>query len=457
MGSQDIRRVLIANRGEIALRVIRACRELGLATVAIYSEADRDSLHVRMADEAYCVGPAPQAKSYLNIPNIISAATLAGVDAIHPGYGLLAENARFAEICETHQIKFIGPPARAIELMGDKVAAKQTMRNAGVPVIPGSPGPVASEDEARAAAEEAGYPVLLKASAGGGGRGIRLVREPGELSKAFHTAQSEAQVSFGNPELYVEKLIENARHIEVQILADENGNAVHLGERDCSIQRRHQKIIEECPSAAIDRRTREAIGAAAVRGALAAGYVNAGTIEFLYDQDGRFYFMEMNTRIQVEHPVTEMVTGVDLVKEQIRIAAGEPLGWRQSEIEIKGHAIECRINAEDPESNFRPHPGHIDFYHVPGGPGVRVDSCLYPGYTVPSHYDSLVAKVIAWGGDRQEAVARMRRALEEMVIDGISTTIPFHLEVLSDPVFNGGRFDTGFVEAFMEARGRDGA
>ena len=445
-------KILIANRGEIALRVIRACRELGVATVAIYSEADRDSLHVRSADEAFCVGPAPQARSYANVPNIISAATLAGVDAIHPGYGLLAENARFAEICETHQIKFIGPTARAIELMGDKAAAKKTMRDAGVPVIPGSDGPVANEAEALAAADETGYPVLLKATAGGGGRGIRVVREEREMSKAFHTAQSEAEASFNNPELYLERLIEDARHVEVQILADETGQAIYLGERDCSIQRRHQKVIEESPSVAVDQRTREDLGQAAVRGALAAGYTNAGTIEFLLDRNGRFYFMEMNTRIQVEHPVTELVAGVDLVKEQIRIAAGEPLDLEQRDVVLRGHAIECRINAEDPNKNFMPRPGRVEFYHVPGGPGVRVDSCLYAGYVIPSHYDSMVAKVITWGRDREEAVARMRRALEEMVIDGITTTIPFHLEVLADPTFLRGDVTTNFVETLMTAK-----
>ncbi|MGQ9778326.1 MAG: acetyl-CoA carboxylase biotin carboxylase subunit [Bacillota bacterium] len=450
-------KILIANRGEIALRIIRACRELGIATVAIYSEADRDSLHVRSADEAFCVGPAPQAKSYANIPNIISAATLAGVDAIHPGYGLLSENARFAEICETHNIKFIGPPVRAMELMGDKAMAKKTMKEAGVPVIPGSDGPVTSLEEARAAAREAGYPILLKASGGGGGRGIRVVREERELEKAYHTAQSEAEAAFGNPELYVEKLIENPRHIEVQILADEYGHAVHLGERDCSIQRRHQKVIEEAPSAALTEEMRARLGEMAVRGALAAGYTNAGTMEFLMDREGNFYFMEMNTRIQVEHPVTEFVTGIDLVKEQIRIAAGELLGFSQDQIVLRGHAIECRINAEDPEKNFMPRPGRIEFYHVPGGPGIRVDSCLYTGYTVPPYYDSMVAKVIAWGRDRAEAVARMRRALEEMVIDGIPTTIPFHLEVLADPAFLRGEIDTGFVEAFMNARLAAGA
>ncbi|MGE5528646.1 MAG: acetyl-CoA carboxylase biotin carboxylase subunit [Patescibacteria group bacterium] len=452
-----IAKILVANRGEIALRVIRACRELGLSTVAIYSEPDRDSLHVRNADEAFCVGPAPQAKSYINIPNIISAATLAGVDAIHPGYGMLAENARFAEICETHQIKFIGPSARAIELMGDKAAAKKTMREAGVPVIPGSTGPVTDAGQAGAVAREVGYPVLLKATAGGGGRGIRVVREEKELAKAFLTAQSEAEAAFGNPELYLEKLIERARHIEVQVLVDEAGHGIHLGERDCSIQRRHQKVIEESPSPAVDAKTRAALGEAAVRGALAAGYTNAGTIEFLLDGQGRFYFMEMNTRIQVEHPVTELVTGIDLVKEQIRIAAGEPLDLGQEDVSIRGHAIECRINAEDPARNFMPHPGRIEFYHVPGGPGIRLDSCLYAGYTVPSYYDSLVAKLIAWGRDRGEAIARMRRALDEMVIDGIPTTIPFHLDVLANPAFIRGEVDVTFVQEYMEAKALSGA
>ena len=442
-------KILIANRGEIALRIIRACRELDIATVAIYSEADRDSLHVRSADEAFCVGPAPQTRSYTNIPNIISAATLAGVDAIHPGYGLLAENAHFAEICDTHQIKFIGPTMQAIELMGDKMAAKRTMREAGVPVIPGSLVPLAHVEQAIEEARAAGYPVMLKCSAGGGGRGIRAVYEERELVQAYHTARSEAEASFGNPELYLEKLLEGARHVEVQILADEFGHAVHLGERDCSVQRRHQKIIEESPSEAVDDKTRAALGESALRGALAVGYTNAGTIEFLFDRQGKFYFMEMNTRIQVEHPVTELVTGVDLIKEQIRIAAGEPLAFRQRDIVLRGHAIECRINAEDPKKNFMPKPGRVDFYHVPGGPGIRVDSCLYAGYTIPSFYDSMVAKVIAWGRDRTEAIARMRRALEEMVIDGITTTIPFQLEVLADPGFLRGEIDIGFVQAFL--------
>lgn len=440
-----IQKVLIANRGEIALRVIQACKELGLETVAIYSEADRESLHIRYADEAFCVGPASSAKSYLNIPNIISAATIAGVDAIHPGYGFLAENPRFVEICETHNIKFIGPSADAIAKMGDKAQAKRIMEKAGVPVIPGSEGPVSDEEEAVRLAEEIGYPVMIKASAGGGGRGMRIANNKKELIKSIKTAQAEAEVSFDNPEVYLEKFIPNPRHIEIQILCDEHGNGVYLGERDCSLQRRHQKVLEESPSPAVTPKIRKILGEKALKGVQSVGYTNAGTIEFLMDEDENFYFMEMNTRIQVEHPVTEMVTGLDLVKKQILIAAGEPLGLKQEEVKLSGHAIECRINAEDPYKNFMPSPGLIQFHHAPGGPGVRVDTCAYTGYTIPPYYDSLISKLITWGKDRDEAVNRMARALEEYEIYGISSTILFHLEVIHHPFFRRGEVTTNFI------------
>lgn len=419
---------------------------MDIETVAIYSEADRDSLHVRYADEAICVGPAPSNRSYLNIPNIISAATVVGVDAIHPGYGFLAENSRFVEICETHNIKFIGPTSQAIEQMGEKATAKQTMKAAGVPVVPGSDGAILDEAEAVKMAEEIGYPVIIKASAGGGGRGMRAVFEPDELLHAYHTAKMEAEAAFGNPEVYMEKLIEEPRHIEVQLLLDEHGNGVYLGERDCSLQRRHQKVVEEAPSPVVTPEMRQMIGVAAVRGAKSVGYTNAGTIEFLLDKNGQFYFMEMNTRIQVEHPVTEMVTGLDLIKEQIRVAAGEPLSIRQEDVRIEGHAIECRINAEDPSKNFMPSPGQIQFYNPPGGPGIRVDGAGYTGYTIPPFYDSLVAKLIAYGRDRDEAIARMTRALEEFEVYGIATTIPFHLEVMANPYFRSGEVNTKFIE-----------
>lgn len=440
------RKILVANRGEIALRIIRACKEMGIDTVAIYSEADRDSLHVRYADEAICVGPAPSTKSYLNIPNIISAATVTGVDAIHPGYGFLSENAHFVEICETHHIKFIGPNSRAIELMGEKATAKQTMKAAGVPVIPGSDGAIPDEEAAVKTAEEIGYPVIIKASAGGGGRGMRAVFNREDLLNAYRTAQMEAETAFGNSEVYMEKLIEEPRHIEVQILVDEHGHGVYLGERDCSLQRRHQKVLEESPSPAISPETRREIGETALKGALSVGYSSAGTIEFLLDKNGKFYFMEMNTRIQVEHPVTEMVTGIDLIKDQIRVAAGEHLGVTQDDIVINGHAIECRINAEDPSKNFMPSPGQIQFYNPPGGPGIRIDSFVYSGYTIPPFYDSMVAKLIAWGANREEAIARMTRALEEFEVFGVATTIPFHLEVMANPYFRRGEVTTKFIE-----------
>ncbi|HEY8462921.1 MAG TPA: acetyl-CoA carboxylase biotin carboxylase subunit [Bacillota bacterium] len=439
------KKILIANRGEIALRIIRACKEMGIQTVAIYSEADRNALHAHYADEAFCVGPAPSNRSYLNIPNIISAATLAGVDAIHPGYGFLAENARFAEICETHHIKFIGPTADAIEKMGDKAIAKQTMKDVGVPVIPGSDGVITDEQTALEVAAEIGYPVIIKASAGGGGRGMRVVTNREELLNAYRTARAEAEAAFGNPQVYMEKYIEEPRHIEVQILIDEYGNGVYLGERDCSIQRRHQKVIEESPSPAVTPEVRQLLGEAAVIGAKSVGYTNAGTIEFLLDKNGQFYFMEMNTRIQVEHPVTELVTGIDLVKEQIKIAAGMELGMTQSDIIIRGHAIECRINAEDPTADFRPSPGRITLFHPPGGPGVRVDSAVYQEYQIPPYYDSLIAKLIVWAESRDAAIARMVRALDEFEIEGVKTTIPFHLEVLNNPYFKAGEFYTDFI------------
>lgn len=439
-------KILVANRGEIAVRIIRACRELGIGTVAIYSEADRESLHVLLADEAYCVGPAPSAQSYLNIPNIMSTAVLAGVDAIHPGYGYLSEQAHFADICASHGIKFIGPSPQSIAQMGDKATAKQTVRAAGVPVIPGSDGPVSDEREALAIADEIGFPVLIKAAAGGGGMGMRVVLERQQFAAAFQIARSEAQAAFGNPSVYIEKAVERPRHVEIQVLADEHGNIVHLGERECSIQRRHQKVVEESPSPAVTPALRQAMGEAAVRAAQAVGYANAGTVEFLLDAHGNFYFLEMNTRIQVEHPVTEMVTGVDLVKQQILIAAGEPLPWRQEDIQWRGHAIECRINAEDPERNFMPSPGRITLIHAPGGPGVRFDSGVYSGMTIPPYYDSMFAKLIVHGRDRDEAIARAKAALHDLVVEGVRTNIEFHLRVLDDEAFRRGELSTDFIE-----------
>lgn len=439
-------KILIANRGEIAVRIIRACRELGIGTVAIYSEADRESLHVLLADEAYCVGPAPSAQSYLNIPNIMSTAVLAGVDAIHPGYGYLSEQAHFAEICASHGIKFIGPSAESISRMGDKAAAKETVRAAGVPVIPGSEGPVSDEKEALAIADEIGYPVLIKAAAGGGGMGMRVVFDRNEFSSAFQVARSEAQAAFGNPDVYIEKAIEMPRHVEIQVLADEHGNIVHLGERECSIQRRHQKIVEESPSPAVTPELRQAMGEAAVNAARAVGYANAGTVEFLLDAHGNFYFLEMNTRIQVEHPVTEAVTGIDLVKQQIRIAAGEPLPFTQDDIKWTGHAIECRINAEDPDRNFMPSPGRISLIHPPSGPGVRFDTGVYSGAMVSPYYDPMFAKLIVHGNDREEAIARARAALQELVVEGIQTNIDFHLRVMDDEAFQRGELSTDFIE-----------
>lgn len=440
------KRILIANRGEIALRIIRSCRDLGIETVAIYSEADRESLHVRLADEAYCVGPPPSGQSYLNIPNILSTAVLARVDAIHPGYGYLSEQAHFAEMCNTHGIKFIGPPIHSIEVMGDKSIAKETMRKAGVPVIPGSEEPIETEAEACEVADATGYPVMIKAASGGGGKGMRVARDRQELLRAWPLAQAEAKVSFGDDRLYLEKLIESPRHIEVQILADEHGNVIHLGERECSIQRRHQKVLEEAPSSAITEDLRRQMGEAAVRGAKAVGYSNAGTMEFLLDGNGEFYFMEMNTRIQVEHPVTEMITGIDLIREQILIAAGEPLRYTQDDIQWNGHAIECRINAEDPDKGFRPSPGLITNYHAPGGLGVRVDSAAFPGAIVSPHYDSMIAKIICHGADRAQAIRRMQTALGELTIEGISTNIRFQQKILANEQFQSGDIDTAFVD-----------
>ena len=443
------KKVLIANRGEIALRIIRACKELGIATVAVYSQADSQSLHVSMADEAYCIGPAQSAKSYLHIPAIISVALTSGADAIHPGYGFMAERADFVDICNEHHIKFIGPSAEAMRAMGDKASARATMIKSKVPVTPGT-GLVESVDEVRAFADKVGYPIIIKATAGGGGKGMRIVREEYELEDAFNLCRNEAKNAFGNPEVYVEKYLENPRHIEVQILADSFGNVVHLGERDCSIQRRHQKLLEEAPSPAISEDIRKAMGEAAVNAAKAINYEGAGTIEFLLDETDpkhkKWYFMEMNTRVQVEHCVSEMISGVDIVKEQIRAAAGQRLSVKQDDIRLFGHAIECRINAEDPDRDFMPFAGKIEGYIAPGGFGVRVDSHAYTGYTIPPYYDSMVGKLICWGKDREDARLRMLRALNEYVITGIKTTIPFHREILNDETFISGNFNTSFLE-----------
>lgn len=444
------KKILIANRGEIALRVIRACRELGIRTVAVYSEADANSLHRRLADEDVCIGPGPSRDSYLNVSRIISAAEITDADAIHPGYGFLAENHEFAELCERCKIKFIGPSPEVIARMGDKAEAKKAMRKAGVPVTPGSKGLITDLDEARALAEEIGYPVIVKASAGGGGRGMRVAHTQVALSTALVTAQSEAEKAFGNGAVYIEKYIENPKHVEVQILADEFGNVIHLGERDCSVQRRHQKLIEESPCPVMDPKSRRKLGDAAVKAAKAVGYANAGTIEFLMDTNKNFYFMEMNTRIQVEHPVTEQVTSIDLVKEQIRVAAGEKLRIKQEDVRLVGHAIECRINAENPDKNFMPSPGKVTTYHAPGGPGVRVDSHVYEEYVIPPFYDSMIAKLIVTGEDRDEAICRMDRALAEFIIEGVATTIPFHQKVIRSEEFRRGDFGTGFVEKFWK-------
>ena len=443
------KKVLIANRGEIALRIIRACRELGIATVAIYSQADSESLHVSLADEAYCIGPAQSSKSYLHIPAIISVALTSGADAIHPGYGFMAERADFVDICDEHHIKFIGPSSKAMRAMGDKASARATMISSGVPVTPGT-GLVESVDEVREFAKKVGFPIIIKATAGGGGKGMRIVREEYELEDAFNLCRNEAKNAFGNPEVYCEKYLENPRHIEVQILADSFGNVVHLGERDCSIQRRHQKLLEEAPSPAISEDIRKAMGQAAVNAAKAINYEGAGTIEFLLDEtdpkNKKWYFMEMNTRVQVEHCVSEMISGVDIVKEQVRVAAGQRLSVKQEDICLRGHAIECRINAEDPDRDFMPFAGKIEGYIAPGGFGVRVDSHVYTGYKIPPYYDSMVGKLICWGKDREEARNRMLRALNEYVITGIKTTIPFHREILNDDVFISGNFNTSFLE-----------
>ncbi len=439
-------KVLIANRGEIAVRIIRACKEMGIYTVAVFSEADRDALHVRIADEAYCIGPALSKDSYLNLTNLMSVATLTESDAIHPGYGFLAENADFAEICETCNITFIGPSPEAISRMGDKSVAKQTMKDANVPVIPGSDGIIEDHEEALQVARRIGYPVLIKATAGGGGKGIRIAENEEMLIHQLTAAQQEAQKAFGNAGVYLEKYLTGMKHVEIQIIADKHGNVVHLGERDCSVQRRRQKLVEEAPCPILTEETRRLMGEAAVRAALAVNYCGAGTLEFLLGSDGSFYFMEMNTRIQVEHPVTEMVTGVDIVKEMISVCAGNPLSFRQEDIRINGWSIECRINAEDSERNFIPSPGMIQFYLPPGGLGVRVDSAAYQGYTIPPHYDSMIAKLIVWGETREAAIERMKRALSEFYIAGVSTTIPFHQKLLVHERFLKGDFDIKFLE-----------
>jgi acetyl-CoA carboxylase biotin carboxylase subunit len=440
------KKILIANRGEIALRIVRACKEMGIGTVAVYSEADRDSLHVRFADEIVCIGPGRPAESYLNVPRIISAAEVTGAEGIHPGYGFLAENADFAEACDECGIKFIGPKPDVIACMGDKAKARAAMLKAHVPAVSGSMGIVSDVEEALAVTEEIGYPVMVKASGGGGGKGMRIAYDDEELKTGFEAAGSEAEASFGNGDLYIEKFVSRPRHIEIQILCDSKGNGVYLGERDCSVQRKHQKLIEESPSPAIDEDLRRRLGEAAVRGALAVGYDSVGTVEFLMDEEGSFYFIEMNTRVQVEHPVTEMVAGVDIIKEQIRIAAGETLSMKQEDVRLDGHAIECRINAEDVDRGFAPCPGKIDAVNIPGGPGIRVDTHVYAHYVIPPFYDSLIAKLVAHAPTRDECIARMLRALDEFVIEGVKTTVPFHLTALDSALFRSGKFDTSFVE-----------
>ena len=447
------KKVLIANRGEIAVRVIRACRELGIPTVAVYSQADAKSLHVRLATDAYCIGPAASSDSYLNIPAIISTAMMTGADAIHPGYGFMSERADFVDICTKHGIKFIGPSAESMRKMGDKATARKTMIENNVPVTPGT-GIIKSIEDLQAFAKKAGYPIILKATAGGGGKGMRIVRCDEELEANMNLCQQEAQKFFGNPDIYAEKFLENPRHIEVQIIGDRYGNVIHLGERDCSIQRRHQKLLEEAPSPAIDEKTRKEMGEAAVRAAKAINYEGAGTCEFLLDNDGKWYFMEMNTRVQVEHCVTEMISQVDIVREQILVAAGEKLGYTQNDVRLYGHAIECRINAENPERDFMPCPGKIDGYFAPGGYGVRVDSHVYPGYSIPPYYDSMIGKLICWGRTRNEARRRMYQALKEYVVTGIETTIPFHQGIIEDDVFISGNFNTGFIEDYYKRKGK---
>jgi len=442
------KKVLVANRGEIALRVIRACKELGIKTVAVHSEADANSLHVRAADEHLCIGPADAALSYRNIPNVLSAAEITGVDAIHPGYGFLSENAHFAEVCESIGIKFIGPTSEHIALMGDKAKAREIVAKKGLPVTPGSPGELKSEQEALDAATKIGYPVIIKATAGGGGRGMRVVNKADDLARAFQAAQAEAKSTFGHDGVYLERYFLEPRHIEVQVIADHRGHVVHLGERDCSVQRRHQKLLEETPSPAVDEKLRKEIGRVAVEAVKAVHYRNVGTVEFLLDKDHNFFFMEVNTRIQVEHPITEMVTGIDLIKEQIRLANGLALSFKQQDIRLNGHSLECRINAEDPEK-FTPSPGLVTKYNPPGGFGVRVDSAMESNVVVAPHYDSMIAKVITHGRDRQEAIVRMRRALDEFVIEGIKTTIPLHRRILNDPDFQKGHVSTTFLERFL--------
>ncbi len=444
-----MKKVLIANRGEIAVRIIRACKELDIETVAVYSEADREALHVQLADEAYCIGPRLSKDSYLNFSNIISVAKLTGCEGIHPGYGFLAENAEFAELCEECDIKFIGPTSQAIKSMGIKDVAKETMQKAGVPTVPGSKGIVETEEDALKVANEIGFPVIIKATAGGGGKGIRVAKDEADLIKGIKITQKEAAAAFGNPGVYLEKYIEVFRHVEIQVLADSHGNAVHLGERDCSVQRRMQKLVEEAPSPALSEKLRAEMGNAAVKAALAVGYESAGTVEFIFDHiNQKFYFMEMNTRIQVEHPVTEMITGIDLIKQMLKVAAGEKLPFAQKDIKLNGWAIECRINAENPDKNFMPSPGLVEFYLPPGGLGVRVDSAVYPGYTIPPFYDSMVAKLITYGETREEAIAKMKRALGEFAIEGVETTIAFHEKLMNHEVFVSGDFDTKFLEKY---------
>ena len=441
-----VNKILIANRGEIAVRIIRACKEMNIKTVAVYSEVDKDAMHVKLADEAICIGPANSSKSYLNFKNIIEAANITGADAIHPGFGFLSENSQFAKICEESNIKFIGPNYKVIELMGNKSNAKELMKNAGVPVIPGSDGSVKGLKDAIKIANEIGYPIMLKAAAGGGGKGIRIVNIPEELESNYNIVKQEAKLSFNDDEIYIEKFVKNPRHVEIQILADEHGNVIHLGERDCSIQRRNQKVIEETPSTAIDDKLRNKMGEAAIKAVKASGYTSCGTIEFLVDSDKNFYFMEMNTRIQVEHPITEERTGIDIVKAQIRISAGEPLKIKQKDVKFNGYSIECRINAENPAKNFRPCPGTITGVILPGGNGVRVDTAIYSGYTIPSNYDSMIAKIITHGDTRNEAISKMKRALEETVIEGVDTNIDFLFKIIKNPNFIRGNFDTSFIE-----------
>ena len=447
------KKLLVANRGEIALRVVRACRELGVKTVAVHSEADRESLHVRYADEAVCIGPAAASRSYLNAPQIVAAAEITGAEAVHPGYGFLAENAEFAEICQQSNLAFVGPSPEHIRTMGDKAAARKAMRDAGVPVVPGSEDVVSDPEEALATAREIGFPVMIKAAAGGGGKGMRVAEDEGAFARSLEAAQAEAAAAFGDGGVYLERYVPRPRHVEFQVFGDRHGRVVHLGERDCSIQRRHQKLIEEAPSPALDDRLRAEMGEAAVQAANAIGYVGAGTVEFLLDPSGEFYFIEMNTRIQVEHPVTEATTGLDLVKEQIRVAAGRPLSFPSEALVHRGHAIEFRVNAEDPDRDFAPSPGEITTFHQPGGPGVRVDTHIYSGYRVPPYYDSLLAKLVVWGNTRQEAVARGREALESFVVEGIFTTIDYLSNITQDKAFQEGNVDTGFVDRFGNGRG----